>query len=128
DTPDLDVPYILYGAGAWDFGLPNPAQLELRTNANIENVVVSGAHDFNAWNQLFTIFARDYLWKPEAFGDVDLTPGPTVYADEDSPTGYTARFVYHNPDATSVRFVADIMLRNWEDRSDTTVYSPFEYE
>jgi hypothetical protein len=36
--------------------------------------VVAGAHDFNAWNQLFTIFARDYLWKPEAFlaGEIDV--------------------------------------------------------
>ena len=35
--------------------------------AFVENTVVAGAHDFNAWNQLFTIFARDYLWQPEAF-------------------------------------------------------------
>ncbi|WNB87271.1 hypothetical protein [Cellulomonas sp. ATA003] len=66
-TPDLEVPYILYGGGAWDFGLPNAAQVAALDNAVIENVVVAGAHDFNAWNQLFTIFARDYLWKPEAF-------------------------------------------------------------
>lgn len=60
--------------------------------------------------------------------EVDLTPGPTVVADPNSPTGYTGHFVYYNPDATSVRFVADIMLRNWADRSDTKVYSPFEYK
>lgn len=35
--------------------------------AFVENETVSGAHDFNAWNPLFTVFARDYLWKPEAF-------------------------------------------------------------
>jgi hypothetical protein len=73
-TPDLEVPYILYGGGAWDFGLPNAAQVAaLDDVAVIENVVVAGAHDFNAWNQLFTIFARDYLWKPEAFlaGEID---------------------------------------------------------
>ncbi len=34
---------------------------------NKKNVVVAGAHDFNTWNQLFTIFARDYLWQPRAF-------------------------------------------------------------
>lgn len=66
-TPDLGVPYILFGGGAWDFGLPNPAQVAALTNANVQNVVVSGAHDFNAWNQLFTIFARDYVWNPQAF-------------------------------------------------------------
>jgi hypothetical protein len=59
--------------------------------------------------------------------DVDLTPGPTVVADPDSPTGYTGHFVYYNPNATSVRFVGDIMLRNWEDRTDATVYSPWDY-
>jgi hypothetical protein len=66
-TPNLAAPYIMLGGGAWDFGRPNPAQVALRTNAVVENVVVSGAHDFNTWNQLFTIFARDYLWQPEAF-------------------------------------------------------------
>lgn len=59
--------------------------------------------------------------------DVNLTPGPTVVADPDSPTGYTGHFVYYNPTATSVRFVGDIMLRNWEDRTDPTVYSPWDY-
>jgi hypothetical protein len=59
--------------------------------------------------------------------DVDLTPGPTVYADPSSPTGYTGHFVYYNPTATSVRFVADIMLRNWDNRADTTVYQPSQY-
>ena len=48
--------------------------------------------------------------------DVPYPPGPTVVADPNSPTGYTGHFVYCNPDATSVRFVADIMLRNWADR------------
>src|SRR5690606_31816128 len=73
DTQNLAAPYILYGGGAWDFGLPNPAQVEARTNAVVENVVVAGGHDFNAWNQLFAIFASDYLWKPEAFlgGEID---------------------------------------------------------
>ncbi|GIG30407.1 FIMAH domain-containing protein [Cellulomonas marina] len=66
-TPDLATPYILFGGGAWDFGLPNAAVVESYDNALVENVVVSGAHDFNAWNQLFTIFARDYLWQPDAF-------------------------------------------------------------
>ncbi len=66
-TPNLNVPYILFGGGAWDFGLPNAAQVAALTNANAKNVVVAGAHDFNAWNQLFTTFARDYLWQPRAF-------------------------------------------------------------
>ncbi len=74
NTPNLAVPYILYGGGAWDFGLPNPSSVAQRDAVGfVENVVVAGAHDFNAWNQLFTIFARDYLWKPQAFiaGEID---------------------------------------------------------
>jgi hypothetical protein len=59
--------------------------------------------------------------------EVDLTPGPHIFADPDSPTGYTGRFVYYNPEATSVRFVGDLLLRNWEDPSDTRVYQPQEY-
>ena len=58
----------------------------------------------------------------------DPTPGPTVYADPNSPTGYTGHFVYYNPDATSVRFVADILLRNWADLADPTVYQPSQYQ
>lgn len=60
--------------------------------------------------------------------DVNLTPGPTVVADPNSPTGYTGHFVYYNPTATSVRFAADVLLRNWADRTDTTVYQPGQYK
>jgi hypothetical protein len=59
--------------------------------------------------------------------DVNLTPGPTIIKDPSSPTGYTGHFVFYNPTATSVRFVADILLRNWEDQTDTTVYQPQQY-
>ena len=71
-TPDLKSCYILFGGGKWDFGLPNPNSVAaLEPYANLKNVVISGAHDFNAWCQLFTIFARDYLWQPGAFVTVD---------------------------------------------------------
>jgi Putative esterase len=69
NTANLGVPYIVFGGGKWDFGLPDPAQVEARTNAFTENVVVAGAHDFNTWNQLFTMFARDHLWQPAVFLD-----------------------------------------------------------
>jgi len=72
-TPNLEVPYILFGGGRWDFGLPNAGQVAGLTNGFVENVVVAGAHDFNAWNQLFTIWARDYLWQPEAFVIDEIT-------------------------------------------------------
>lgn len=59
--------------------------------------------------------------------DIDLTPGPTIIQDPDSPTGYTGHFVYYNPTATSVRFVADILLRDWENPTATRIYQPSEY-
>ena len=59
--------------------------------------------------------------------DVHPTPGPTVIADPASPTGYTGHFVYYNPTATSVRFVADILLKDWENPTATRVYQPQEY-
>jgi hypothetical protein len=62
-----------------------------------------------------------------AQADEPPTPGPTVYADPNSPTGYTGRFVYYDPTATSVRFVADILLRDWENPTNTTVYQPSQY-
>jgi enterochelin esterase-like enzyme len=60
--------------------------------------------------------------------DVNLTPGPTIIKDPNSPTGYTGHFVYYNPTATSVRFDADILLRNWADQTDKTVYQPQQYK
>jgi hypothetical protein len=67
-TPNIDKPYILFGGGRWDFGLPNAGQVAALDEVGfVENVVVAGAHDFNTWNQMFTIFARDYLWQPGAF-------------------------------------------------------------
>jgi len=131
DTPNLDKTNILIGVGPWDnipILIPTKEQLAALDNspANYKYVEVAGAHDFNTWCQLFTIFARDYLWKPNKFKKI--VEGPTVIKDPDSPTGYTVRFVYRNEKAQSVTFAADILLRNWLNPSDTRVYSPFEYK
>ncbi|UUT34640.1 hypothetical protein [Microbacterium elymi] len=56
--------------------------------------------------------------------DVNLTPGPTVIADPNSPTGYTGHFVYYNPTATSVRFAADILLAIGRTRPTPPCISP----
>lgn len=39
-----------------------------------------------------------------------IVEGATVTADHDSPTGYTVKFVYHNPNATQVRLAGDLTL------------------
>ncbi|RED55126.1 alpha/beta hydrolase-fold protein [Cohnella lupini] len=130
DAKNLGVPYILFAGGRYDFGLPNPTQIAALdvTDAKYKNLVVAGGHDFNTWCQLFTMYARDYLWKPHAFVAEELVEGPTVRKDPESPTGYSARFVYKNETATSVTFAGDMMMRNWVDPTDTKVYSPFEYK
>jgi len=57
----------------------------------------------------------------------ELKEGPTLVKDPDSPTGYTARFVYKNDTDQQVYFNGDIGLRNDADRTDTKDYTPFEY-
>ena len=42
--------------------------------------------------------------------DPPTTPGAHVVADSQSPTGYTATFVYTNPNATQVRLGGDLTL------------------
>jgi len=131
---DLDKVYMMFGVGRYDTGAARNMEQQLKntlegTNAKYKFVEVGGAHDFNAWCQLFAIYARDYLWKPEAFEQGEkLVEGPTVMKDPDSPTGYTVRFVYKNEEAQSVTFVGDILLRNWLNPSDTKVYTPYEYK
>ncbi|WP_158566365.1 alpha/beta hydrolase-fold protein [Micromonospora craterilacus] len=45
-----------------------------------------------------------------AAGEPAKVDGATVKADSGSPTGYTATFVYHNPNATQVRLAGDLTL------------------
>ena len=57
----------------------------------------------------------------------NLTEGYTLVKDPDSPTGYTARFVYKNDSGQQVYFNGDISLHNDADRSDTATYDPQDY-
>jgi len=59
--------------------------------------------------------------------DGNPTPGATILADPNSPTGYTGHFVYYDPTATSIRFDADILMRDWNNPTDRTVYQPSQY-
>lgn len=51
-----------------------------------------------------------------------MVNGATVTADRRSPTGYTVRFVYHNPHATQVRLAGDLTLLDVS--TGTTRYQP----
>ena len=82
-TPNLKNCYVLIGGGKWDMALASSdAVAKLKGNVNFDNLVVAGAHDFNTWNQLFTKFAKDYLWKPAAFVNSAPTSILTVQADK----------------------------------------------
>jgi enterochelin esterase-like enzyme len=52
--------------------------------------------------------------------------GATVRADRDSPTGYTVKFVYRNPDATQVRLGGDLTLLDLN--TGNTRYQPEEWQ
>lgn len=63
---------------------------------------------------------------PAMAEEADVSQGVTVSADTNSPTGYTATFVYNNPDATLVRLAGDLTLRGLD--SGTTRFQPEEWE
>ncbi len=110
-TPNLKSCNILFGGGRYDFGLPNPNQLvALDGKANYKNVVVAGAHDFNAWCQLFTMYARDYLWQPRAF--VNSAPvwitGDQFSADENRTLIFNAEATDPDGDELTYRIVGDL--------------------
>ena len=68
----LENANVLFGCGSFDpFDRRKASDKTLAEvqalGAAYDNVHVAGAHDFNAWCQLFRIYVEDYLWKPEAF-------------------------------------------------------------
>lgn len=59
---------------------------------------------------LMALLAGAVIAAPTAVAADPATPGAHVSADSQSPTGYTATFVYHNPSATQVRLGGDLTL------------------
>jgi enterochelin esterase-like enzyme len=60
--------YILAAHGNRDSPLSAAILQEFFGRAeNGAHLQVAGAHDFNTWNQIFAIYATEYLWKPAAF-------------------------------------------------------------
>ena len=95
---------IMLAAGDWDYLLAFVKGFaDGLTAQGIENefMTVPGAHDWETWQMIYAYAVENFFWKdegeePEVPG-VDYTayePGVTVEADANSPTGYTATFVY----------------------------------
>ncbi|GIJ78771.1 hypothetical protein Xph01_32030 [Micromonospora phaseoli] len=61
-----------------------------------------------------------------AAGRPAVAEGATVTADRSSPTGYTVKFVYHNPNATQVRLAGDLTLLDVN--TGNTRYQPEEWQ
>lgn len=58
----------------------------------------------------------------------EWAPGVTVEKDEASPTGYTATFVYHDPDAKNVQIYSHLLYFYNEEDGEATKYNPQEWE
>jgi hypothetical protein len=70
NVANLKQAYIHIGCGVWDNLNLCPTQTALNNLngfANYKYTLLAGGHDFNAWPQLFAIFARDYVWQRGAF-------------------------------------------------------------
>ncbi|MBX7270139.1 Ig-like domain repeat protein [Micromonospora sp. Llam7] len=61
-----------------------------------------------------------------AAGRPAIVEGATVRADHRSPTGFTVKFVYHNPNATQVRLAGDLTLLDVD--TGNTRYQPEEWQ
>jgi hypothetical protein len=83
NVANLKESYIHIGCGVWDNLNLCPTQTALNNLngfANYKYTALAGGHDFNAWPQLFAIFARDYAWQPRAF----VNGAPTFVAGGES--------------------------------------------
>lgn len=70
----------------------------------------SGARPLLSFFTLIAMVLGALVAAPTASADDPLPPGANVFADPTSPTGYSATFVYHNPNATQVRLAGDLTL------------------
>ncbi|MDR1136281.1 MAG: hypothetical protein LBL49_08915, partial [Clostridiales Family XIII bacterium] len=65
---------------------------------------------------------------PIQAADNDLTTGVTIQRDSDSPTGYTATFVYHNDTATKVELAGQLFnFFELDDEMMDHPYTPYEW-
>ena len=70
----------------------------------IDGGLVHGSHDIYTWAQCLETFARDIVW---GAGAEIPEEGVKVEADENSPSGYTATFVYNPANDGRLELKAD---------------------
>ena len=88
------------GSGDWDYMLPETdafaAQLD-ELGIEYDVMSVPGSHDWRTWQAMFAEGVENFFFQEE----VDYSayePGVTVEAEENSPTGFTATFIYEEQD------------------------------
>jgi hypothetical protein len=109
-TANLKQSYVHIGCGVWDNLNLCPTQTQLNSLngfVNYKYTALAGGHDFNAWPQLFAIFARDHLWQPRSF--VNSAPaftagGETQAVDENRPLTFGVAAV--DPDGDPLTYSA----------------------
>ena len=121
-------PHLFLAAGEWDYLLgPVSEYSGILTDMGIEHgyLQVPGAHDWETWQLIYAYAAENFFWKADTDEQQPADPfdyskydkGVTVEADPESPTGYTATFVYDeedsysglNGDITKVELYSDCM-------------------
>ena len=140
---DYDKPNLMMGYGCMDFGKGGYPALEAtldELNVPYSDYEVGGAHDWGVWRNLFTTWAKDYLWKETAaVGE----PGVVVRENTDHPewnAPYIATFTYVDTDernavevyvAGGFQFYKEeecVDFAPWGPNGHIPCYSAYEYE
>ena len=87
---------ISVGAGTWDYLLGPCKQYEAALDGlgiAYSDLVVEGSHDWRTWQLMAADAFENFFFMGET-GYEGYEPGVTVEEDAESPTGYTATFIY----------------------------------
>ena len=120
--------YIHIGCGVWDnlnLCLTQTALNNLNGFANYKFDKIAGGHDFNAWPQLFAIFAKDYVWQRGAFvngAPVFTAGGESQSVDENRTLTFGVEAT--DPDGDALTYTASDLPAGRELRSCDDGSSP----
>ena len=111
---EKDRIHVYAGTGYWD-GLYNESLYQTMVDNGIDAMFtdVPGAHDWEAWQLLLADSVENFFWKDaaeEPSGEFDgYDVGVTVEADENSPTGYNAVFIFDEDSVDCAQYgLADV--------------------
>lgn len=133
---NIDYPYIMLSMGLQDRRWNaekslNPTAGFGAVGANVVCRRGNGSHDWEYWPAKFTEFllgAEATDTEPAVAKLWSLNEGVTVQKDENSPTGYTATFVYKNAEAQKVQVFSDLFGFYRESEGKNVKYTPFQWE